>query len=246
MLLVACAAPATTWDERIEPDARFRDQAYEAVVRVGRHCSGTLIAPRQVLTAAHCLPTRGRGPGAYGAELPRIRVGDERYRSVTCDVHPGAYGVRRCQDRPEASVESRHDLALLGLARDVPIPPIPMRLRTSPLPAHLWLVGWHRRPPTHGVLRRYAGRSRVVSASSTLVMRSEAATESGAFATRNGNSGGPALLHEVDGLRVVGVLSRHTASLPRRSIYALLSDNEAWVRSATDSSRRSTPAPSVP
>lgn len=229
LLLVGCAPAPRTWSEQLEPDARFRDASHTAVVLVGRRCSGTHLGQGLVLTAAHCLATRPSRPTttqAYAPPLPKVEVDDVEYSAHRCWIHPGAYGVERCADRPDTSVRSRHDLAMLDYG-SLPVPTLSLQ-RSESLEAVLQLVGWHRRPPTRGILRRYGGQARLVGVRrGVLVVESNASDEHTAFASRVGNSGGPALSQG----GIAGALSRLTDDLPRRSFYAptFTPPNRQWL-----------------
>ena len=238
VLLVACAAPATSWSERIEPDARFRDASHRAVVLVGRWCSGTHIGGGRVLTAAHCLVPRSSRPRpdqSYGPRLPRVWIGEDSYEAQRCSLHPGAYGVQRCVDRPDTEVEASHDLAVLEYGS---LPTRAMQIRLAgTLPSEAWSIGWHRRPPSHGTLHRYAGQVGLRGLrGGTLVTESNGPDEGAAFASRRGNSGGPLL---IDG-RVAGVLSQIGHTLPRRAYYAptFTEGNQRWLQRVLGSSGR--------
>lgn len=100
------------------------------------YCSGTLIAPDAVLTAAHCLDVASQGAGAFQTVPPDevvVYVGDDPsldrwehvYPVLTTAIHP-AY------DR----LTLEHDLAVLRLAVSVtevaPVPALPPALRLRP------------------------------------------------------------------------------------------------------------------
>lgn len=161
-------------------------------------CSGTLIAPTRVLTAAHCLD--GSIPGVagigvyFGAELSDT---DPDFLFLTSAeqvvVHP-LWNPDRLEDG--------NDVGLVFLREAPPIQPIP--IRTAPLTAAdvgapIELVGW-------GLTGGGAGDSGVKRfAASTLRAVDELLIDVGdaSVGTCSGDSGGPAFL----GGEVVGVTS---------------------------------------
>ncbi|WP_297768465.1 serine protease, partial [uncultured Roseovarius sp.] len=165
--------------------------AWQAIGRVNaggfksrRMCSGTLIAPARVLTAAHCLLRRDGTPLAmdrlrFVAGLDRGEyAGLARVAGVA--LHPEALSAGR--------VDPRHDLAVLHLTEPLEgIAPIRLGRRGS---GPVALIGYHRGRPE----RLSAGFECPAHRSGGLVRV--------ACPVRAGNSGGPVLVRAGEGWRV--------------------------------------------
>lgn len=167
--------------------------AVGALMTSGQHCTGTLIAPRRVLTAAHCID-QGATADMYTFALGhRTDDPDHVLDVVGLTLHP---------DYQEGSLD--HDIGYLTLAEDAPV--APMALNDS-MNASWW--GWELRfvgfgrtgADEAGGVKRVAGmRISWLGSRSFKYFDAE-------DATCQGDSGGPAIFVEDGVPRVVGVHS---------------------------------------
>jgi hypothetical protein len=175
------------------------DDAVVALVDRGVvYCSGTLIAPRVVLTAAHCLdPTLGPDPESLTVVFgPRISDPDAVRRPVQSLIHP---------DWSPSSFDN--DIGLLALDEPAPVPFIQPNL------AELGdeVVGETIRMVGYGVTRAglisSSGIKRVGTTKLTLLGARSFAFANEPAQTCGGDSGGPAFLDRGAGEILVGVAS---------------------------------------
>jgi protease YdgD len=172
---------------------------WSSLVRVqtdaGTRCSGVLLAPDRVLTAAHCLvaPATGRvvQPGRVHALLGYDR-GEYRAHAVGRSLRLGP-GFDPASRGPIGA-----DWAVLRLATPLPGPALPL----APLPAagtSAMLGGWQQ-DRAHALLADTACRveARLRDAAGRVLLRHDCA------GTR-GSSGGPLLVRHGDGWAIAGI-----------------------------------------
>lgn len=175
-------------------------------------CTATFVAPDVLLTAAHCVVDRAPSSLATSAEGESIPV-----RSA--QVHPSF-------DR----VLHHHDLALLHLARASVVAPLPLADAPPEPDTLVRVVGFGQ--ITSDATRsegRHEGTSRVARVD---VLTLELAPEPSN--TCRGDSGGPTLVDDTSGTRVVGVTSFGDAVCETVGVAARVDVDLAWIRDAIE------------
>ena len=160
-----------------------------------QHCTGTLVAPRKVLTAGHCVDgfsasrmTFAIGPNAYS---PQATV------SVSSiEAHPGynSYNIT-------------NDIGLVHLAQDAPVAPLGVvtQMDSSWVGTNLFFVGYG---VSNGYNQTGAGLKRAVWMGVSSVNSTTFRYDDPDRNTCNGDSGGPAFYRDAAGnYLVAGVTS---------------------------------------
>ncbi|MCC6622214.1 MAG: trypsin-like serine protease [Deltaproteobacteria bacterium] len=210
--------PAHAEENRIVGgQAESRWPAVGALIAEGDwFCTGTVIAPRVVLTAAHCLEGMSNDIEYFiGADANKLDAGR---RIRVASVHP----------HPHYGSNDNYDVGIMLLAEDAGVTPVPARLA----PLDQGVVGKTATFVGYGLYEQGGdgGEKRSVQIAWTEINDFFVGYQVSGKNTCNGDSGGPALMDLGNGLEVVGVTSYGDAACAENG-YNTRSDVFAdWIR----------------
>jgi len=220
MSAAACAAPGSHDDAIIAGTRDLGDPGVVAIVRNGApHCTGTLIAPDVVLTAAHCVSSWSL------SELEVV------FSSNVLALDADTVAIRpRDAWVPVAYPDMAYDVALMLLAEPATVAPLPY-LRTPLDPSatdqSLRVVGYGKTQPADSGGVKYEGFARILEISDAHIVHEPN--------TCPGDSGGPGFLTFDQRELLVGVHSRGSCGQGETSIKVRVDKHLDFISSAGSS-----------
>lgn len=223
-----CAAEASQSQEEAESSASeivggTTTTAHPAVGAIvdngGPFCTGTVVAPRVVVTAAHCLEGV-TSPNQIGFALGPNAFRPQKVILVSAaTVHP-QYDARNI----------RNDIAVLRLASDAGVTPVPIATKAPVVGQSLVFVGYGM---SNGRTGAGFGTKRQVTMKIAQLGATQFAYAEANKNTCGGDSGGPAFATDANGaLSVAGVTSYGDATCVQYGVDTRTDVYGAFVKQA--------------
>jgi hypothetical protein len=221
-----------------------------------RYCSGTVVAPRLVITARHCIaphvegtyqcdvdggfnPTSPRDPedaGAVGLAYPpeqvEVRIGQFPYNEEP------AYGEKIYTVSTDSIC--RNDIAIVRVDRELPVPPRPMRLETPTYPGELITVVGYGKTYTNVAGRHERHDVEILAVGESSIYPEGRGSFNRTFrlgqAACPGDSGGPSLSDAGAVLGVFSIIENECNSDAARNFYTQLAPFKSFIEDAFEDS----------
>ncbi len=177
-------------------------------------CTGTLVAPDLVVTAAHCVHS-----SLTMNQTPSFTLALDGMNAPTAEIHAGAtaipYPTFNPQHQPSTSVGDEHDIGVLVLADPiygVDYARLPRMGETAGIStgAEVEIVGYGF--TVESDLNHYGVKNNATTHLTDIGTHEIGVASPGEPQNCQGDSGGPAMLDGSGGMRIISVVSRGTTT----------------------------------